>query len=890
MNRPIVCLALLAGTFQAAAAALSPVAGDAAATRRLIQDEIDAAASQSPAGTVELGEGEFELDDQLYVTGGVSVVGCGWEKTTLRQTGTCRVATVKGGARIEGVTVTGGKIPKNWEHGGGLIVDDGTVSWCRIWHNSPATPYLRNIHGGGVNINKGTIDHSIVAFNASGAYTSSGGGIGGYDAAGPVLIDTCLIYGNSVPCPDSSYGGGGVCFLNRQAAVTIRNTTIAGNTADGRGGGIHVSDTIPLTLVNSVVAGNKVGEVDNDLSCALASGSSHNQIGGTGLFVDAANHDYHLAVESPAIRAGTAYEGIGEDLDGESFAVPPSVGCYEYFGEMVVALPTMVPADEVTFSPSLSVSLSTVTGDARIYYTTDGSEPSDASLPYNGPFTISETTTVKARAYCEEMTPSRVAVTTYSLGEPTAPSVDGVTMTPKSKAVEVRGTVSSVGNNLATSCTVSLALGTEEGVLGPSETILSGVDGAFSKVIAGLAPETLYFYELKVTNDGQIPQTTTLSGSFLTTPAEPLRPVPGDPSATRKSIQDEIDVAACMETPGSVVLDEGLFEIDSQLMITGGVTLAGRGWEKTVVRQTLSKGDEEARVMRVKDGSTVKGLTVTGGRLTEGGNYRFGGGILVENGTVSWCCISNNAVKNANAKFGGGICFSKGQGVVDHCVIADNEAAATTGNAVYGGGIGIREPSGPVTVDTCLIYGNRSRNTNQTAGGFGGGLGVDNCSTVVHPVTVRNTTFVGNSAGTETTTAKVAGGAVCYDNTVNSAYGNFKMINCIVADNVTTTTNATVSVLAPGAKVVIDVDYCLFDREVDRLGEHSIVGDPMFRSPERHDFHVRNMSPCIDAGLLDPDWVTEDSLDLDGVARVRGRNIDIGCYESRRAGFAVVFR
>ncbi|MCR5839912.1 MAG: hypothetical protein K6G94_09810, partial [Kiritimatiellae bacterium] len=49
-------------------------------------------------------------------------------------------------------------------------------------------------------------------------------------------------------------------------------------------------------------------------------------------FVSAANNDYHLAANSPAKGAGVAYEGIGTDLDGASFANPPSIGCYESDG------------------------------------------------------------------------------------------------------------------------------------------------------------------------------------------------------------------------------------------------------------------------------------------------------------------------------------------------------------------------------------------------------------------------------------------------------------------------------------------------------------------------------------------------------------------------------
>ena len=74
----------------------------------------------------------------LMVTGGVTVVGQGWTKTTIKQTtsgATARCATVSGGARLEGVTLTGGRLTEGWKHGAGVDLDGGKVSWCRITDN-----------------------------------------------------------------------------------------------------------------------------------------------------------------------------------------------------------------------------------------------------------------------------------------------------------------------------------------------------------------------------------------------------------------------------------------------------------------------------------------------------------------------------------------------------------------------------------------------------------------------------------------------------------------------------------------------------------------------------------------------------------------------------------
>ena len=176
------------GVLQTFADPLLPSA-TAADTTHAIQAAIDAAGS---GGTVTLGAGTFEIDAQLMVTNGVTLQGQGWDSTIIKQTASGqRVATLDGGASLIGVTATGARLNAGWTHGAGLLVDDGTVSWCCVSNN---VNIGRNVHGGGVNITKGTIDHCIVAFNQAGTYTSSGGGIGTYNTSGTFVIDTCLVH------------------------------------------------------------------------------------------------------------------------------------------------------------------------------------------------------------------------------------------------------------------------------------------------------------------------------------------------------------------------------------------------------------------------------------------------------------------------------------------------------------------------------------------------------------------------------------------------------------------------------------------------------------------------------------------------------------------------
>ena len=72
------------------------------------------------------------------------------------------------------------------------------------------------------------------------------------------------------------------------------------------------------------------------------------------------------------------------------------------------ATPTFSPAAG-TYTSAQNVTISTTTAGATIYYTTDGTEPTDSSSVYSTPIYVSKTTTIKAMAAKEGMTNSSVA-------------------------------------------------------------------------------------------------------------------------------------------------------------------------------------------------------------------------------------------------------------------------------------------------------------------------------------------------------------------------------------------------------------------------------------------------------------------------------------------------
>ncbi len=82
-------------------------------------------------------------------------------------------------------------------------------------------------------------------------------------------------------------------------------------------------------------------------------------------------------------------------------------------GQQTVATPTFSPAEGIYFEAQ-NVSISCTTEEAAIHYTTDGTEPTESSSLYNTPITISESTTLKAKAFKSGYTASNIASATYT--------------------------------------------------------------------------------------------------------------------------------------------------------------------------------------------------------------------------------------------------------------------------------------------------------------------------------------------------------------------------------------------------------------------------------------------------------------------------------------------
>jgi hypothetical protein len=746
-----------------------------AATRQTIQDAIDAAANLAVPGTVTLGDGLFEIDAQLMVTGGVTLVGQGWTNTVVKQsTAATRCMIIDDEAKVEGVTITGGQETAANGAGAGAWVKSGTISWCCISNN---TSTANNVSGCGVSFSGGlgVIDHSIVTDNiALSGQTVYGCGIGGLDTAGPVTIDTCLITHNLIKGGGS---GGGIGIKNLGGDCIVRNCTVVGNTANTHTAGIRLENrasgnsTAKGLLINTIAVGNMhssngsemniadnfVFDKTNSRNCLFGleseTGMASSSLFGAPGFVNAESGDYRLYQDSQAAAGGVAYTGIGSDIDNVAFAATPSIGCYQYTA--LTANPTFSIESGTLLDSATNVTLSCATEGAKIYYTTDGSLPTESSTEYTAPVQISATTTINARAYADGLGRSGVASAYYPY------------------------------------------------VLQPGET----------------------------------------------------------PAATRQTIQDAIDAAAKLTTPGTVTLGDGLFEIDAQLMVTGGVTLVGQGWDDTVIKQVATTPSAETRCVVVDGGAKVEQVTLTGARVT-GGNYTYGGGALVNDGTISWCCITNNSLSTANVKYGGGVHITKGS--IDHSIIANNAVSSASGTC-GGGGIGIYQPTGKILIDACLVAGNSQSKGQGGAGLFASFLNNHNL------LTVRNTTIVDNHASGD-------GGGIYV--TQNGTQPDFALVNCVLADNTAAGEGADQNLALPASCVsgyAAQSSNNLFANGTTALGTDSQSvagsGSAWFVDAADGDYRLGSGSPAIGKGTT----YEGIGVGLDNVAFAAPPSM--GCYE-----------
>lgn len=173
-------------------------------------------------------------------------------------------------------------------------------------------------------------------------------------------------------------------------------------------------------------------------------------------FTFAANSDIEIPVSA---AAGSYYKFVFNVTAGNSNKYLQFTRAKFYAGGEggdtpavpTLTKPTFTPADGTAFDESLEVAIEAEEG-ATIYYTTNGDEPSTTSAFYTEPFSITETTTVKAYAVKDGSNDSQVATATYTKNVPVDPNAITETIVASETGVDNGVAVESLtfGNVTAT--------------------------------------------------------------------------------------------------------------------------------------------------------------------------------------------------------------------------------------------------------------------------------------------------------------------------------------------------------------------------------------------------------------------------------------------------------
>jgi hypothetical protein len=251
-----------------------------------------------------------------------------------------------------------------------VILTGSTVSGNEV-HGTPgigpsgAYTYTSAIGGGGVyvmsvprgSVPASSITGSTISGNAAivdgapGAYTVGGGGGVGTWAAKPMMIVNSTISGNA-----ADVRGGGV-YARERGALALTSSTITDNTAPEGSGIADAADGsgYPFTVASTIVAGNHVpdGATTDEIVTVHTIDGSHDLIGSANVALPEGTlggdprlgpladnggptPTHALLADSPAIDAGDNPSSLATDQRGGSFVrvagAAPDIGAFELQG------------------------------------------------------------------------------------------------------------------------------------------------------------------------------------------------------------------------------------------------------------------------------------------------------------------------------------------------------------------------------------------------------------------------------------------------------------------------------------------------------------------------------------------------------------------------------
>ena len=279
--------------------------------------------------------------------------------------------------------------------------------YCLI---NPGREYLVYLPAPGtVRVDLSAASGSFVAswFSPLTGRTTSGGTV---SAGIPILFTSpidgdAVLYLQAMPALSSQSSDTSLGLSSSDTVLTAAATSTQTSS-------LSLSNTGPV----SVTQGSSVTTTINASSSTSRKRSISFSVSGLPQGVSAAfspnsctpNCSTQLKLTASSAAAGGSYTVIVTGKNSQQQATTSIALSVTQPSAAAVSAPTITP-NGGPFANSVSVRLQTSTSGASIYYTTDGTNPTQSSRQYNAPFSLTATSLVKAQAFKNGMTPSSQA-------------------------------------------------------------------------------------------------------------------------------------------------------------------------------------------------------------------------------------------------------------------------------------------------------------------------------------------------------------------------------------------------------------------------------------------------------------------------------------------------
>ncbi len=420
---------------------------------------------------------------------------------------------------------------------------------------------------------------------------------------------------------------------------------------------------------------------------------------------------------SGTLSATAVHVRLAAGLDPGSYSGILTVACGDLsqtvalsgsVGEMpVVATPTF-SVEEGTYLTPQTVSITCATEGATIRYTLDGTDPTENSTAYTEPLSISETTTVKAKAWKDGYEASAVASATYTINIPdpvltVAPTaLEGFTYTygsgpSEGQTITVSGTY--LTENVTVTASEDFEIGLSDGNYSGTLTLVpeSGTLSATTinvRMVEGLSVGD-YSGNVTVTC-GNLSQTVTLSGNVTALPvaATPtFSPAGGTyTEAQTVSITCATEGATIHYTIDGTDPTENSDVYGTPLDISETTTVKAKAWKNGYEASAIASATYTINIpdpVLTVAPTTLEWFTYTyGSGPSEGQTATVSGTYLTENVTVT--APENFEISLSDGNYSGTLTLVPESGTL----------SATTINVRMVEGLSVGDYSGDVTV-TC---------------------------------------------------------------------------------------------------------------------------------------------------------------------------------------------